>query len=693
VTPLKLINYVLLTVLLIGLFCLPRSFALEDGGTPGEGTVNIEAGELTYDRQDSLFHASKGVVIRRGDLSLSSESALYDEGTGEVSADGGVRIEDLQGTMEADTLTYNLDSGVGRLLNGKIHLQEKDFRIAGEEIEKVGEETFHISRGTFTTCEGESPSWKFGAKNLDVTLGRYASAKHVLFYLKDIPVLYFPYILFPVKTERESGFLIPRVGYSEKRGAELSLAYYQVMARNMDATFYLDYLSELGLGKGLEYRYIFGDDNEGSTKFYHVGGIGGERDRHAFDWRHRGTLPKDVRLTADVEYVSSLDYFEDFGEEAGEYNKVQAQSVLFVGRNWEKNNLTGLFKYTKDLEVDNDETLQKLPDVGFTAVRRRLGDSLLYCGLDSSATYFWRDRGLKGGRFSARPYLSAVFRPGGFLEVVPEVGYRERLYETSADGPGFEREGIYDISTRVSTKLHRIFSLDGGGKLRHSIEPEIVYRYIPSDDQSHLPSFDAEDRIFSANRITYALTNRLTSRYETEDGSPRYHDYLYLRLSQSYDIRESHPDPLYAGTVGEPFSDLRAEMILRPTEHTSLDVDTLVDLDSEVRFMGFNARGRLDDGGGNALSFDYRYLRGEREYLAGEVNLGFLDPFYVDYRYRYDLIGDRTLENVVDIEYRSGCWSLFLTLRDRLDDREYLVTFALSGLGRMARFGGGMGGS
>ncbi len=90
--------------------------------------------------------------------------------------------------------------------------------IQGTKIERLGESDFRIEEGTFTTCNGEVPSWKFGASRMDVTLGGYARARNMIFYLKDIPSLYFPYMVYPAKTERESGLLIPSAGYSDKRG-------------------------------------------------------------------------------------------------------------------------------------------------------------------------------------------------------------------------------------------------------------------------------------------------------------------------------------------------------------------------------------------------------------------------------------------------------------------------------------------
>ena len=684
-------------IVLFSLLLAETSLAQEIGaGLDSRSPVAIEADELTYDEATSTYRASGGVQLHKGGVSLFSDRIEWNTETGEASAHGQVRLTEPGGLLEADHMVIELQSGNGRMTNGHILLSDRNFHIAGAEIEKLGEQTYQVRDGYFTTCDGPVPSWKFGARTFNVTLGKYARAKHAVFYIHDIPVLYTPYLIYPVKTERESGFLTPRYGYSQKRGTQLSLAYYQVIDRHLDATFYLDYLSKMGLGKGLEYRYVFGEDNEGVLKGYHITGFNDFDDRYAFDWGHFGNLPGKVRLSADVEYVSSRDYFDDFGEAAGEYNKDKAQSVVTASRNWEKLNLTGLLKYTKDLEQNNDLTLQRLPEIDLSSGLRHLGETPFYFDFGSSYTYFWSQEGIKGQRLTARPALSAVFHMGRLFEVQPEIGYRERLYWSSEEGNGYEREGIFDFSNRLVTRFSRVFVPDGEvvKKIRHSIEPELVYSYISPENQDHLPQFDALDDIGPENKIALAIVNRFTSRLELVD-SVIYHEFLYLRLSQEYDVRESRRDRLHPQDDLRPFSDIRAELILRPTRWSYLDVDTRYDVNSREdgftnRFTVFNARGGVRDSAGNGLNLEYRYRQESLGYISGAVDLAWFKPFYVNYQHRYDFEEQLTLESVLNIEYRAQCWSVFLTLRDRLEDQEYLITFALSGLGKMAELGGSL---
>lgn len=661
--------------------------------------VSLEAEELSFDQQNGEYQAQGNVFLRRGDQTLATDSLQFNEQTGEARAKGHVRLFDPEAVVSGDALSLNIHEDTGALSNGTIFLPKPNFHVAGSEIEKLGKYQYHVEDGTFTTCDGERPSWKFSARQLDVTVGGYAWARHVFFHIYDVPVLYLPVMGYPVKLERESGFLMPRFGMSDKRGTELSLVYYQVLGRNMDATFYLDVFSRLGIGKGVEYRYFLGHDNEGETKLYHVSGLNGHNDQVAVDWRHMGTLPAQVWLTADVQYVSSRRYFSDFGEVAGEYNRDRAESIVAASRQWGNNNLAGQVKYLRqlnqddgELPVNDDFTLQRLPEVRFDMLRRRFGYTPFYFRLDSSGTYLWQKAGEKVGRMSVRPALSTQFNPGEWLEVGAEIGYRERLYSWNETE---KHKGVPDASVRLGTRFGRVYSVGGDlvSKVQHVMQPEVVYAYVPAVYQADLPQLETADFIGRRNTVSYGLVNRLIARLESPEGQVDYHEFLYLRVAQEYDLSPTrHVDLLAPQRVeDERWSDLRTELIVRPTRHSYLDLDSRVDTSGSGGLRTFNLEGGVEDLRGNALALRYRYQRDEQKYLGAQVDLAWLKPVYLNYEQRYSFDDSVTLENVLNLEYRAQCWSMYVSWRDRRDEQEFTINFALTGIGRTSEFGSRLG--
>ena len=67
-----------------------------------------------------------------------------------------------------------------------------------------------------------------------ITLDDYARMKDVAFRAGQVPLLWSPYLVWPTKENRASGFLVPGLGYNSQRGAYLGLNYYWVTGRSTD---------------------------------------------------------------------------------------------------------------------------------------------------------------------------------------------------------------------------------------------------------------------------------------------------------------------------------------------------------------------------------------------------------------------------------------------------------------------------
>ncbi len=679
-------------LLLLSLLFAPTLVTATDWEQVGASgvPVNLEADELSYDKQSGRYQAVGNVHLRQGEMDLRSRILWWNQQTGEVEAEGDVELNSPDERLIGRKLFYNLGQETGQVEDGQLFLREQNLHVRGKTIEKLSEIDYRIIEGTFTTCDGEVPSWKFGASQLDITLQDFARAKHVVFYLSDIPSLYVPYFAYPINTDRESGFLMPSGGYSDRRGVQISNAYYQVLGRNQDATIFVDYLSEMGIGKGLEYRYIFGKQNAGEARAYHidvdkVDGTRVDEKRYALEWQHDGDLPGDVRMVADALYVNDNDYFQEFGEVAGEYNRDKVESLFSLSKNWGNANLVGQLRYTKDLEADNPDPLQLLPRINFDITRQRIGRTPFSYSFDSEYTNFWRDQGVRGQRLSLRPSLSANFQLLQVLAVNPEIGYRERYYWGLNDGTGSQQEGIVDFSTKVTTRLQRVYDQPIGpvSKLRHSIEPEVTYLYTPEEDQTHLPLFDSIDRISETNRIDYALVQRLTARFDRDGASPSYRTLVYLRLSQSYDLRSEAKD--------EPFSDLRGEMTLLPTDWSMMRIDAYLDVNND-KWRKYSVEAKVHDQRENSLWLEYRRdLDQQSNYGALRLTTGLLNPVYVNYEKRYDFETSKRLEDVLEVEYRHQCWSALLTYRDNSVDKAIMLSFFMKGIGSVGGLGASLG--
>ena len=219
----------------------------------GGGTAAGSAANLEYKREDYAVLSGE-VQLKYQDLDLKADEVEIDLETKDVIAIGHVILDQGPRRLSGDSLTFNLEAktGVIRHATGQV---TPDYYFTGDEVDKTGDDTYVIKDGVFTSCSQQVPDWSFRVREAEVEVEGYAHVHNATMRVKKLPVFYTPYILWPVRTERSSGFLIPNIGYSERRGAELGLAYFQTLGRSYDTTFHLDTYSKGYLGVGDEFRY------------------------------------------------------------------------------------------------------------------------------------------------------------------------------------------------------------------------------------------------------------------------------------------------------------------------------------------------------------------------------------------------------------------------------------------------------
>lgn len=653
--------------------------------TRGEGPVEIEADELSYERDEQRYEAQGHVEITRGDLTLKADHARLGMVTKEMTAWGNVVLREGEDVLECERLEVNLDTRQGKIYQARLFLKDQNVHISGREAEKLGESRYRVRDGLFTTCDAERPAWKFTVKELDVTLGGSGIAKGPVFYLEDIPIFYFPVAAFSLKNERETGFLLPGVGYSNKLGPEVRTAFYWAIAKNMDATFYFDRLGDnrgRGFQEGLEYRYAFTRDSKGQANFFFIDDEVYEGSRYSFFYNHRQRLPDDFYLKGDINYVSDTDYPRDFdrnlpgGARIDARSLKQTRSVLFGGKNWEHFSFLAEGVGFQDLtKTSDDTTVQKLPQVSFFAHPQTVFRTPFFFDLDSSYVHFWREKGIKTQRWDFFPNVSY---PARFFDVVKldsNAGFRETLYRPYDDPSKtldqWKSREIPEANVQISTEFYRVFTatpsswisnLFNVAKWMHTLEPSIGYFYNPRVDQDDLPLFDDVDRILPTNQITYGFTQRLIGKPVREgvEAGPR--EYAKLKIFQSYSLGD--PFERDENGKGRYLSDISTELWWRFSPYVATHGEIAVSpYDGNVRRL--NGAMVLRDERNDALQVEYRNTKGSIEEINLSTRLKTINPLYLYGGIRYNLKDKTWVEKIYGLEYRAQCWTLGLIVEDK----------------------------
>ncbi|MFZ3208721.1 MAG: LPS assembly protein LptD [Geobacteraceae bacterium] len=651
--------------------------------------VTVRADSLTHDKANGSYLAEGNVEITWKEATLLADRVSLEQDTGEAVAEGNVRLIKENDTLTGEQVRVNLTSQIGEALNAELFVRQRNLHVQGARLEKTGMDDYRLERGTFTTCDGPSPSWKFTASSLNVTLEEYASGRNALFYINDTPVFYLPYIVFPVKRERQSGFLFPRIGSSTKKGFNFNIPYYWAISPSQDLTLDLDIQSKRGAGADVEYRYLRKDDSHGEIRAYFIQDTSRGRGRGELVARQQEHLAPGLTFKTDLTRTLDRSFYRDFAEASGEYNRQLLDSSVSLTKAWHSSILTGEFRYVDNLDLpSNSATLQKLPQLSFNAVRRRLGETPLYAGMDASSTNFYRKEGSRGQRYTLHPVLSSYWLAPGGLELSAWGGYRLRFYNGYSGDPGlgYHSSGLADAGATIATSLARVYEINRGAltRVRHTLAPTIGYSFVQDKGQETLPFFDYDDRVVGQQRLSWSLASYLTGRFAKENAPPDYRDLLTLRLSQGYNMSGSRRDLLTFVDDGLPFSDVRLEARISPLPLVSITTDSRFNT-YQTRLSTSTLGVDTADGDGNLVGMGYHFARNHLEYLEGKVGVSLAKPLVMNYIARYSFDKGDFLESYYSLEYRHQCWSIVLSYRDRSDNREFLINFMLSGLGSVGR--------
>jgi LPS-assembly protein len=722
-------------ILVMALMILMAGFSLSVCAQEPQGKNDrewiINADELQVDKPNDTYIGIGNVTISSEGRTLTADRIQYDNANRIATAEGNVRLISNGDWLQGDHLRIHLDTEVGQLTGGTLFSSENHLYLSSEKIHKTGPNTYWAQKAVLTSCDGDRPAWRISANDLKITVEGYGFAKHAAFWARRVPVLYSPFLAFPVKIKRQTGLLTPQMGYSSRKGTEYLQPFFWAINQSSDATVYGHTMSERGIRAGVEYRYKLSeassgillaeglrddkvDDGTGTSSEdwgYGDDPIRPNEERYWLRGKVNQELPADFKAKLDIDVVSDQDYLHEFknglfgftntrdnfintfGRDVDDYTDSVRTNKLNVSRGWSKYALNMDLIWNDDVvkrqQKETDNTLNQMPKVSFKGTRQPAGPTPLFFDLTSSYTHFYRQDGDRGHRADLYPrlYYPLYVLQGVSLE--PSVGFRQtawRIDEENQESDETYHRALYDIGFNAKTEFYRVFGWQRGGydRLKHAITPELDYIYIP-ETKREWPKFDSIDNIKRKNLVTLNLINNMTLRKPTiRDGETVAHDYLqFLRfkLSQSFDIHKyNEEDP-------EPFSDLGMELDLTPGRVIRVDAEADWSL-YDTHFNTASVLTRLWNRRGDSIEARYSYTREGKSGATETIdNIRLLGNLVVTRQwslragYEFNREDQEVIETRVGATYQSQCWALDLDFSEEGDDRRYTFMIHLSGLG------------
>ncbi|MBN7797771.1 LPS-assembly protein LptD [Parahaliea mediterranea] len=657
---------------------------------PEESDLNASASSTELQGDDVYLHG--GVAVRQGYRRLEGQEAYYNRGDSTGTLTGGITFREPGILLRGQEASFSSDTGEAEITNSQFVLHQQHMRGAADRLRRDAKGRILVEDGQLSYCAPGDNDWAISAEHMELDLDEgLGTAKGAKVEVGGVPVIYLPWLRFPLDDRRRTGFLWPEVGSGTRGGLDIATPVYVNLAPNYDALYTPRYIEERGFNHEVELRYLHpnvgrwavgGAYLADDTRYEDERPDLNNHDRWLAKVQHHGLFDQRWRSRVDYSKASDVDYLKDLQtsslETRRETNLLQLGSLDYLGDRL----LASMdFQQYQSLADDINNDYKKLPQI--TGQYR--GDNTPFA-LDpillGQYSYFDSDDNrVKGQRIYTEAGLTyPMLWQSGFLK--PTAKYRYLEYE------------LNDLNARLTNDSPSagaaLASLDGGlyferptrfgdRGLLQTLEPRLYYLYSEYEDQRDQPDFDSAELTFSYNQLfretrfsgrdrlddANQLSVGVTTRYiSDEDGR----EHLNASLGQIFYFRDREVRLLpTAEPIEQSGSEMAGEVNFYPNERLAVRSSLVWDPYSTNMNAGYVQAGYTkDDGSVFNVGYSYRrpltatttqpvteqahfsayYPLGNRWTLFGAIN--------------YSVEADSSVEDMIGVEYDTCCWKLRL---------------------------------
>ncbi|MBA0088340.1 MAG: LPS assembly protein LptD, partial [Acidobacteria bacterium Pan2503] len=552
---------------------------------PGKGQIaELEAKAQT--RKGDVITADGDVDIRYADTRLHADHVEYNDTTNEAVATGHVQLDYHGAYLEATEARYNVSTGHGlfqnvhgtfkieRQPNEQVLLTENPLYFQARSVERFAGDLYFVQGAWITICDPEHPKWQFFAPEARIRLDKTVALVNANFRLFRVPLIWLPYATAPAGRKiRQSGFLIPDVGQSSRKGFILGDAYYFAPLSWLDMTLGAQYMSRRGVlergnfrarpfeNTSVEYSYFGVDDrgllNSNGTRSPQ----GGQQQRLEI----QSLLPRGWRFVTDFNQLSSLTFRLAFADTYGDAINAEVKSAVFLTNNFrgfslnfaginDKSFLTLPVTSTTPPVPPTTVTTRTLPQARFGSVEQSPWRKMpLYFSFDSFVGAVHRadsvlptfgyapiDTPLSVPREEFAPRVTLPVHFGPWFGATASAAFRFTRYGDSLNSAGlltgtpiFRNTGDFAVELRPPS-FERFFGTEKNKvrrRYKHSIEPAITYRYVTGvNNFASFIRFDSDATLTDTSEVEYGFTQRLYRK----DSGDQPQELISWRIAQKH---------------------------------------------------------------------------------------------------------------------------------------------------------------
>ena len=628
------------------------------------------------------------VAVKQGHRVIRADRVDVDRIKETATATGNVALREPGVLIRGNRVDYDSVSEIAAVKDATFVLHNRGMVGAAKELTRLPDGSIEIADGRMSYCPPDDPDWVLQANTLTIDPatgdGQAWGAK---LRIADVPVLYLPWIRFPVDSRRKSGLLFPDIGSDTRGGIDITSPIYLNLAPNYDALYSPRYIQERGLLHQIKYRWL--SEQTGLWEFN--GGWIGDDSKYSDDYpqddgarwlvgtKQQGQFGDHIRTYVNFTRVSDSEYLKDLENNSLSAQRQTALQQLgraeWLGQQWQ---FRLDFEQFQSLAEDIGEDYRKLPqftaswmgNTSWMGIRPILLSQLSHFDIDA-------DR-VTGQRFYNEVGITQP-RQWAFGFFTPTIKYRTIQYEL--DRPNLPLDtspsaGAFTGSLDGGLVFERQTSLLGAS-MTQTLEPRVYYLYSEFDEQPFQPNFDSaeltfsygqlyrdtrfsgHDRLDDANQLSAGVTTRF---FDNETGEER----LSASIGQIFyfkdrKVRLNPTDP----ELGEATSPIATEVSWLPSETWRFRASALYDTNDNT-FDAASAQVTLLTDHGGVVSAGYTLREPPPSLLERPVTeqanfsayWPINDTWSIFGALEYSLEGSTAVEDMFGVEYDDCCWQV-----------------------------------
>lgn len=560
-------------------FLVPKiSFALNTKAIP----IHIIADKVVYNKNKRAYIFTGNVKITRKKFILKAEKVVYFYKTDYAVASGNVVVNSKGTITRADKFKVYLKNRIGTIYNSHIHYLDKNIYVYGNKIYHKGKGFYQVEDGYLTSCKRKPPSWKLYSSFSDIYEGSYAYSFNSIFYIRNIPVLYFPVMVTPIKTKKSSGVLIPTMGYSSLTGYQAGEGYYFDLGRSQDLTYDLSYYSFLGFGNSLKYRYALNPYSHGSVYGFYMDEGSNQKSlsmspnltRYLL-FSHNIDFFGNLALKTNLNIPSDNSFYTDFSTNVYQMTKNRLSSNFSATYDADGYSARMNFLRLDSLFIPNYATVDEYPAFTLDGVSK-LGNFLnnpLYFNLHSSFDVFRSPAYLNDERLDLYPRIYMPLKIIKGIHITSKLGIRDTGYFNIKNGytgisSGDKNRQVYYASLSNNTTLFKNYVTSSKYNKGYLVflTPYVNYDLVRPVNQNDIPLIDQTDYIPQESAFKYGF-NFSMEGYAEDKGAI---NLLRLSLYQYHSVSGNFINPVNYFDYDNANSDVIARLKVHPVSNLYL---------------------------------------------------------------------------------------------------------------------------